>query len=73
MDIAHKLHIVIIVICAGDVICLVVVIGADVDHDEIGRLLRLEVPLWRVIAVDLGCAPRSIGGAVPLICLNSGY
>lgn len=71
VNIADEFHVVVIVVRAGDVVGWVVVVSADVDDYQICRTLSCKVPFWRVFPVDLVCAPRGIGSAVPLVGLDN--
>lgn len=54
MDVAYQFHVVVIVVSAGYIIRFIIVIRSNVDNNKIGWLLRLEVPFWRILSVDLG-------------------
>lgn len=47
----------------------VVVVGAEIDNDNVGWLVFLEVPGLRVLAIDLRGAPVCVTGLKPLVSL----
>lgn len=69
MDVAHESDIVVVVVCAGDIVRRVVIICANVDNHQIRWALSRKVPFGWILAVDLVCPPGCVRGAVPLVGL----
>lgn len=69
MNVAHQLHIVVVVVDTGYIVRFVVVVCPNVNDNKICGLLCLEVPFRRIFSVDLGSPRGCIANPVPLVYL----
>lgn len=69
VHVGHEVDVGLQVRAGRDVVVRVVVVGPEVDDDDVGGGMRAEVPGLGGVAVELGGAPRRVGGVVPLVRL----
>lgn len=60
MHALDELDIAVVVVLIGDIVSGVVVIRAEIDHNNVRSWVLREVPERRVGAVDVSCSPAGI-------------
>lgn len=72
VNVVDHVDVCVVEIFAGDLVGMAVVVAAHLDEYEVGRLFGVDVPFFRLVAVECVCAASRVGCLVPVprLCIR---